>query len=226
MYDRYVAALVGVNSLIVPMQILGKLQNAVDTCSICTIARCESFISYYNAVAYYTGSLERTSLFDDGSSLQAVFDADGSETSLYNLADHFCNFFGTCASSGTANVNLDIFQALDLMRHRLIGSCSDALVQKEIVVKKIFVVLIQNLFYLLNDSFIEQPNGPLIAGFAAALSVLPTVHFCNATSANTILQNFQTGSPSYSIVKAAMEETYDCLGITADEVGVYKATSQ
>jgi hypothetical protein len=222
----------GIQSMIIPMQILGELENAIDTCSSCLGPNCASINSLYKAVAYYTGSTEKTSLFQLGSPTQDLFDATGSEISLYNLADFQCSTFGTCGPSTTlfsetSNVNLEIIAAFEAMRIGLISNCGDAIAQKKIVANNMLIPLIQNMFYFLHLSqdrrINELPNGLFMTSLTRATSVLPLIHYCNSTSANMILQNFvgQGNIPSFSIVKTAIEENYECLGITTAEVGTY-----
>jgi hypothetical protein len=228
--DRFISAIYGMLLLIMPMQVLGELENALDSCSSCLTAHCKSINSLYNAVAYYSGSIEKTSLFQVDSPLQDIF-AISPSYSLYVLPESICRNFGTCEASGASNVNFDIFSAFSAMKIGLIKNCSEARTQKEIVSKKIIISMIQIMLYALNlmevsstRSTNELPNGITILGFVAATSILPLVHVCNSTSANTILQNFvgQGVSPSVAIVTAAMEQNYECLGITNAEVGVFR----
>jgi hypothetical protein len=234
--DRSTAAIVGMQSMLMPMQVIGELENAIDTCSRCVSATCKSLDSLYKAVAYYTGSMDKTILFEDGSPLADIHAADGSRNSLYNYADIICMEFGTCKSSsdlhstddpftGTSNVNYEIFAAFSAMRIYLINDCEEAYAQKEIIAKKIFIPLIQGMFSL---SFMHQnpitkalPSGPVLPSFTLAASVLPLVHHCNSTHAKTILQNYvgQNSAFNFATIKAALEVNYNCLGITSAEVG-------
>jgi hypothetical protein len=194
-FDRKKFVIYGISSMILPMQVLGELENALDTCSSCSTSNCESINSLYKAVAYHTGSMEQTSLFQMGSQLQDIFyTIPCSENSFCYLGEIVCSSFGLCsAAMTTISVNLDIFSAFDAMKVGLMNNCSEALVQKEIVAKKILVVLIQYMLYYLSvnqgQTIINKlPYGFLLLGFTAATGVLPLVHFCNSTTANTIVK--------------------------------------
>jgi hypothetical protein len=69
----------------------------------------------------------------------------------------------------------------------------------------------------------KQKNAAEGAVFSAA--VLPLVHHCNPASASTISSHMKFGLfdastyPDFAVVKAAIEETYACLGMTCDQVG-------
>jgi hypothetical protein len=233
--ERSAAAITGMIAMIVPMQVLGELENALDTCSSCLTAECDSMNSLYKAVAYYTGSMEMTSLFQKGSPLKAVFAAFRTVASLYIIANIFCNHFGTCeyrdiSYPGTSNANFDIFTALSAMKIGLVNNCTEARVQKEIVAKKMLIPLIQYMLVFLRFSLNpttdtdEFAHKYVFGGFVVATSVLPLVHFCNSTSAKIILQTLvgQDFTQIFSIVKTATEETYECLGITAADIGTLK----
>jgi hypothetical protein len=224
--NRNQVLIYGLYPLILLMQVLDELENAMDTCSSCSTPQCRSINSLYKAVAYYTGSSEQTSLFQADSPLQDVLTTGRSEYSLYGLADLICSNFATCGSSGTSNVNFDMFSAFSAMKIGLINNCSDARAQKEIVAKKIFIPLIQFVLVTIksipNRVTNELPNEEFLVGFTMAIGVLPMVHFCKSSSANTILQYYvgQGVRPSVSIARAAMEENYECLGITNADVGI------
>jgi hypothetical protein len=224
--DRSTAAIVGMQTMIILMQVIGELENALDTCSRCISPTCKSIDSLYNAVAYYTGSTEKTFLFEDGSPLVDIHAATGSANSLYNYADNICIEFGTCKSlsdppstddpfSGTSNVNLDIFAAFSAMHIALIHDYDEAFAQKEIIAKKIFIPLIQGMLLLqyTNQNIMTKtlPSGPLMSSFTLAASVLPLVHHCNSTHAKTILQNYvgQNNDSNFASVKAALEVNYE-----------------
>jgi hypothetical protein len=161
--------------MILSMQVLGELENALDTCSSCSTFYCDSINSLYKAVAYYTGSMEQTSLFQMGSQLQDIFyTIPCSVYSMCYSAELGCSTYGLCRSASTTiSVNLDIFSAFDAMKVGLMNNCSEALVQKEIVAKKFLVVFIQYMLFFLDSSQGQinsnnLPSGNLLFGFTAA----------------------------------------------------------
>ncbi len=59
-------------------------------------------------------------------------------------------------------------------------------------------------------------------GAAYAASVLPLVDGCNSGNANLVRDDLMPGKAtggSFQVVKAALERSYDCLGITCSDVG-------
>ena len=65
--------------------------------------------------------------------------------------------------------------------------------------------------------------------WAFAAAVLPQVHQCNAAAATTIRDNVDITAvepmkDGFAAVKAALESTYPCLGITCADVGAYQSS--
>jgi hypothetical protein len=61
--DRRKAAVIGMRSMLLSMQVLGELENSIDKCSKCLTPTCNYLVSLYNAVASYRGSIEMTFMF-------------------------------------------------------------------------------------------------------------------------------------------------------------------
>merc|ERR1712070_224753 len=103
------------------------------------------------------------------------------------------------------------------------GKCASVRRVVDDIVSKMTVPLIQGTlryaFYV--DSGIENTAKAKAEGAVFAAAVLPLVHHCSATAAESIYENMRIGSPStgFSAVKNAFESTYSCLGITCAEVG-------
>jgi len=172
------------------------------------------------AVALYTGSLER----EDGS---------GDGVLLYGLADEMCSNFRTCGreheeAEGTSSVNIRIFRMFKLGQERLLGElCDEVQNYKVFVVQMMKVPLVQaTLLSAYNRGHnhpadIEEAENEIAQGAAFAATVLPFVHACSPDDAQIIYdQMVPTGKPpDYRTVKHAFERNYECMGITCLEVG-------
>jgi hypothetical protein len=108
--DCGTVAVIRMRSMIVVMQVLGELENSIDKCSSCSTPTCKSLDSFYNADASYTGSIEMTFMFRQGSTLQYIFDITHYTDSLYSYADALCSEFRTCDSGRVDPVQMQFLE--------------------------------------------------------------------------------------------------------------------
>jgi len=169
-------------------------------------------------VAFYTGSQQGQGGLTDG-------------FLLYALANKRCINFKTCGTNGDeteglAKLNMDIFREFQVGQQNLLnGQCDDARKQKERIAALMAVPLVQGTIryaYLTDTQFTptvsEKSNAE---GAAFAASVLPVVHACSPDDAQIIYDNMAVGSlgTDFLAVKAAFERNYNCMGISANDVG-------
>ena len=60
--------------------------------------------------------------------------------------------------------------------------------------------------------------------WAFAMAILPLIHQCDPGVASTVITNMKVGAENpmvdgWAAVKSAVESTYQCLGITCDDIG-------
>ena len=229
------------------MYTIREFEDAIDDCKLCT-SNCNEFsdsvgkTGQYNAVhawdegvAFYTGSLAGTTA-DHESRGQMVF----------ALAEKRCENFGTChIRGGLSQVNTELFKLFaegrDKLHYTGSSTCDDARLILDDIIRLMTVPLVQGtLRYAwkvgktngaFNDaSEVTAKNHAEGATFAQAL--LPLVHHCDAAAAKVVSDNMKfdgqtfasgggiTGTkPDTLAVKAALESTYSCLGITCEQVG-------
>merc|ERR1712070_868468 len=205
------------------MYVIREFEDAIDDCLTCT-SNCNEHSSdnavhaWDEGVAFYAGSLEGTDLGGDSAGLLP-----------YRLAEKRCANFKTCGSNadgtvGISKVNYDLNELFNEGKLLLdAGKCASVRRVVDDIVSKMTVPLIQGtLRYAYKvDSGIENTAKAKAEGAVFAAAVLPLVHHCSATAAESIYENMRIGSPStgFSAVKNAFESTYSCLGITCAEVG-------
>ncbi len=190
------------------MYVVGNLEMAAANCEVTEFATSH----WDKAVALYAGSQAGT---EDGTG--GYF--------LHALAQVECYEFGTCKKGDMAPVNSRVF---DLFKVGLVNlenkNCSLVMKNAAEIKKLMTVPLVQGALRAaytmdLEDDFQENTQGRA-AAFAAAL--LPLVHTCNAGSATSLYRDMAPGGAlegSYAVVRGALENTYDCLGITCEDVG-------
>merc|ERR1719353_1181894 len=167
----------------------------------------------------------------------------------YALAEKRCANYGTChGPRGTSEVNNELFKLFNHGRDQLIkGSCSAVRPILDDIIRLMTVPLVQGtLRYAWKVGTTNgQPNkiGDQTAknhaeGAVFAQALLPLVHYCNPTAAKTVADHMKfsdqtfvadangdgtsgnTGTfPVTADVKAALESTYNCLGVTCAQVG-------
>lgn len=169
------------------------------------------------AVAFYTGSLEG----NDGS---------GSGVLLHALADKRCANFATCGdlaseTSGTSHVNIEIFRQFEDGKRKLrAGQCPELVANKERIEQLMAVPLIQGTLryaYFISTE-IDPSEETKAEGAVFAASVLPLVHHCDPSAADTIYTSMKTAQNNrvnFGDVKKSFEGVYDCLELRCDDVG-------
>jgi len=205
--------------MIIWMKVIERMENAISKCQPgCALegngCNDDSINSWDEAVAYYTGSLEGP----NGSGIGVL---------LYAEADRRCVDFKTCGEnsnslSGTSGVNIDAFRLFELGQSALgSGECGEARAFKAGIEQKMLVPLIQGTLrhaWAFSAELSSEVSWGKGAGYL--FSILPIVHSCDPDAALTVVSNMQTlGATDFFAVKAALESTYDCLGIIPLEVG-------
>lgn len=150
---------------------------------------------------------------------------------LYALANKRCVNFKTCGAAGDsidglAKLNMDIFREFKVGQQSLVnGQCADARLQKERIAALMAVPLVQGTIryaYLTDTALSPTVDEKAKAeGAVFAASVLPVVHDCSPSDAQIIYDNMAVGSlgTDFPAVKAAFERNYNCMGISANDVG-------
>ena len=165
------------------------------------------------AVAFWVGSLEGA-------------DGSGNGVLMYDMAENRAEESGTVTSglSGTNTMMLALFTA-----------AKDAIVDADCAGGEkatSSLALIQNIPLvqtLLKYSKLTSGTGttPVLEAerVAAAMNILPIIHACSPTDAQLIYDNTKVGAIIYypSIVDAVLKN-YDCLGVTAEDIGTQPET--
>ena len=203
------------------MYVIREMEDAIDDCKEeCSgeeSCNDDPVHAWDEAVAFYTGSLEGS-------------DGSGSGVFLHALADKRCANFATCGdlaseTSGTSHVNIDIFRQFeDGKRKLLTGQCKELLANKERIEQLMAVPLIQGTLRYANviSTEIDASEKTKAEGAVFAASVLPLVHFCDPSAADTIYTSMKTGQNNrvnFLDVKEAFEGVYDCLELRCEDVG-------
>jgi hypothetical protein len=192
--------------------------------------------------AFYAGSLEG----------ETAADKTTSGVMVYKLAGKRCENFGTCngAAPGTTGVAKANLKHLALARSGrdkiLAGDCSGAQEELNGIVNQMTIPLIQGMLKYAYESdpaptarYCASTGGAcdkaLAEGWAFAAAVLPRLDFCDPSVAKLVKDNLDVTAiagaktqgqshmkDGYAKLKAEVEKTYPCLGITCEEVGVYQ----
>lgn len=192
------------------MFVVGSLEKAAANCQ--TVGdNANQVTDWEKAVAMYTGS-EAWENSNDG-----FF--------MYSIAQGECSEFGTCKKNEIAPVNMRILDNFrDGKSHLMDGKCSFV---NDIVIKikvQMTVPIIQGVIRAiyaldLHDDDQEATQG-MAAAFAAA--ILPLVHECGEGNAAIIHNDLAPGRAakgSYEVVKAALERSFECLGVNCEDIG-------
>lgn len=197
------------------MAVIRKMDDAIAECEMGSSR--PKTLSWDEAVAFYTGSLEGK----DGKSEGVM---------LHELADERCANFRTCGAeadkaSGHSKVNHEIFQQFKFGQRNLMeGECDEARSNKNFIENRMIIPMIQGtLRYAHINSNPSTANEKAAAeGTTFAATILPLVHSCNPSAAAAIHENMNLkASTSFYHVKNAFQETYECMGITCEDVGGY-----
>ena len=229
------------------MYAIREFEDAIDDCKLCT-SNCNEFsdsktkAGQYNAVhawdegvAFYTGSLAGTTA-GHKSKGQLVF----------ALAEKRCENYGTChIRGGLSQVNTELFklfaQGRDKLHYSGSSTCDDARPILDDIIRLMTVPLVQGTlryaYKVGHMNGVDNDKGAQTAknhaeGATFAQALLPLLHHCDAAAAKVVSDNMKfdgqtfatdsgiTGTkPDTVAVKAALEKTYSCLGITCAQVG-------
>ena len=200
----------GLPLLHVWMFVVGLLEKAVVNCRLTgdnTIP-----ISFLDkAVALYTGSETR----DDGN--YGFF--------LYTLTQTEGYKFGTCKKHEMCPVNKKIFDKFRSVKSNLVQNECTILQDNVRDIKELMTVILvqgvtRSIYELdIHDDF-QETTQAMGATFAAAL--VPLLHSCSKGYATMVHNDLAPGKStkgSYEVVKDAIEQNYDCLGISCEDVG-------
>jgi hypothetical protein len=205
------------------MAIQNELNTAIVQCQEgCLEESCneDSIHSWDLSVAFYAGSLEGTHTLGSGNGRL-----------LHKLADKRCVSFHTCDGyHGLSSVNDEMFQLFLAGQHRIQrGKCSVAKDIMKRISSLMIVPLLQEALWHAHitdtkpEELLKEPEDAdkISAGTATvAAAILPLIHSCDPLAANVVLENLKTGhDANFAHVKAALESTYECMGITCEDVG-------
>ena len=160
------------------------------------------------AVAFWVGSLEGT-------------DGSGEGVLMYDMAENRAEEAGTVSNglSGTNTEMLEYFN--EALTTILAADCAGGAAATVALSKAQNVPLAQTL--LKYSKITDGTGGTEVTQaerVAAAMNFLPIIHNCSATDAQTIYDNTKVGATvSFAAVEAAVSNNYDCLGITAEQLG-------
>merc|ERR1719460_536968 len=230
------------------MYVIREFEDAIDDCKSCT-SNCNEFsdsvgkTGQYNAVhawdegvAFYTGSLAGNTA-----------DAKRKGKMVFALAEKRCENFGTChIRGGLSQVNTELFklfaQGRDKLHYTGTSTCDEVRPILDDIIRLMTVPLVQGTLryaWKVGTGSDGQPNKASdqtaknhAEGATFAQALLPLVHHCDAAAAKVVSDNmkfdgqtFPTGggitgtTPDTAAVKAALESTYSCLGISCAHVG-------
>lgn len=205
---RAAAIRLGIVVFRVWMFVVNSVEDAVSNCA----TGVPSADRWDQAVAAYSGS----ELIEFGES--GYF--------LFTLAETECLNFGTCTQgTNPAPINQEIFQNFRQGKANLLqGNCDNARDNAQSITKLMTVPLIQGILRLTHDldwkSNSQESTQGQVAAYAAA--ILPILDSCNKGNAFIIYDDLAPGNAvtsSFEVVKAALERSYDCLGVTCEDIG-------
>ena len=188
-------------------------------------------------VAFYAGSLEGEAGTGSGGQL------------LHNLAQKRCGRMDTCDADGMAEANVEIYKLFDQGRDEIQAEkCDDAAATLKKIIPLMTLPLVQGTVEYAYKSDPKstydckhQAEGERdclkewAEGWAFAAAALPQIAKCDADAAEVVRKNLEVPPAGgkagdqvpdgYMKVKEAVEGTYECLGITCEQVGVFDAAN-
>ncbi|KAL1495674.1 hypothetical protein AB1Y20_016539 [Prymnesium parvum] len=214
------------------MYAIREFEDAIDDCTAGSLTANAGSSGPVHAwdegVAFYVGS----AMSADDLSGDAVSTLDSKGFLAYSLANKRCRNFRTCGHSGDqtvgeAKVNLELWSLFKEGKDQIgVGNCGAAVPVKNAIVRKMTVPLIQGTLryaWKLSDAT-PSANTPKerAEGAIFAAAVLPQVHACSPSAAQTVYANMNLnfeGNVDFTAVKRAFETCYPAMGITCAEVG-------
>lgn len=212
------AMIVGILEMNVLLEIIQGVEQASARCQTgCSSMLCnDEAVSFLDkAAALYCGSLEGAQGTGEG-----VFQ--------YALAQRRSAEFGVNKPGKTTNDQImDHFQTLqDLL---LQGKCANTEAYKQSIISLLKVPIVQSVLryaYVRDHVLIlDIDDEPKAEAFGAtyAAAIVPLVHKCHRADANLIYEHLRMGSDTSSVsfqrVKEALENNYECMGISCEDIG-------
>jgi hypothetical protein len=200
--------------------------------------------------AFYAGSLEGETAADKTTSGVMVYKLAGKRCENFGT----CNGAAP-GTTGVAKANLKHLALARSGRDKILaGDCSTVQEEFDAIVDQMTIPLIQGMLKYAYESDpaaglkcvstggVVDNSGDcdkaLAEGWAFAAAVLPRLNFCDSTVAKKVKDNLDVTTitdamaqknthmkDGYATLKAEVEKTYACLGITCEEVGVYQTTA-
>ena len=171
------------------------------------------------AWAYFTGAREGV-------------DGSGSGKGPYALGDKRCPQFGTCVAGTSLAANNERARSRWQAGRAALraANCSAAADARDVIIGQMAVPILQGA---LREAYEVDPDGgaedadgvvEIAEGWAFARAVLPLIAGCSGSAARVVRENMWLNADpivkdGYGAVKAAIESTYACLGITCADVG-------
>ena len=223
---------------------LHELYEALEKCAT-GVAGTDSYEHPYKELHYW----DEGWAFYAGSA-QTVGGTGGSLA--YTLAEKRCSDFNTCGPAGyvegvdgnqgsgarpsLVNRNLVALYNVGLVQLNS-ADCAGATATKDLIVSQMTIPLIQGTIkyvyksdpaeYNTDDTSANEKGMAEGSAFSAAL--LPLLDACDTTVSQKLYDNINMGlgtagavPDGYASVKAAIESTYSCLGVTCSDVGEFK----
>merc|ERR1719324_2143125 len=161
---------------------------------------------------------------------------------IHQLAEKRCKDFGTCCHGreGPAKSNIRALGKTRMGRNKILsGDCFTVVKDYDDIVDQMTVPLIQGM---LKYAFKADPandqgscqsgscDKEWAEGWAFAAAVLPRLHFCSTTVATLVRANLDTANAApmtdgFRKLKAEVESTYPCLGISCADVGAFQTSA-
>ena len=144
---------------------------------------------------------------------------------LYTLTQTEGYRFGTCKKDEMSPVNKKMFEKFGSAKSNLLNNECTVLQTNVREIKELMTVLLvqgvtRSMYELdIHDDF-QETTQAMGSSYAAAL--LPLLHACSEGYAMMVYKDLSPGKStkgSYEVVKNAIEQNYDCLGIKCEDVG-------
>merc|ERR1719316_1044360 len=215
------------------MYVLHEFEDAIGDCLAGNIfdneasnAAGDSPHAWDEGWAFYAGSLEGT-------------DGSGSGQMIHQLAEKRCKDFGTCCHGreGPAKSNIQALGKTRMGRNKILsGDCFTVVKDYDDIVDQMTVPLIQGM---LKYAFRADPandqgscqsgscDKEWAEGWAFAAAVLPRLHYCSTDVADLVSANLNTANAApmtdgFRKLKAEVESTYPCLGLSCADIGAFQ----
>jgi hypothetical protein len=205
------------------MYVIRELEHAIYLCETgdCAEESCLGKAAVHEvdeAVAFYAGSLAPEGVL------------------IYNLAQSKAEEFGTFAdgtsegkqdsSSPVAQVNVNLLEDFNLAKESIVGAdCTALRTDTTRIVQLMSIPLVQGtLKYTAAGAAADEDEQAERVIFAA--TVLPFVAACSTEDADVIYDNTKAGATAVDLaaVKTAFANNYECMGISAADVGEFNGT--